>query len=587
MAIKPWDQEHTYESTLKVLSDLSTRHIDRIIDTDLREGLKKAVREGRYRDLVGWDLDVSGKLSVSDVLEARQALGFYQKLEPLDIGVDKEQAARSKFQDSETKCRETNDLFRQWSAGNLNLPRGVDSILHTAQRKIAKVLGRLPALSELDFVFGPGATTSVPRRNSCSRVKLSSSFTCSTNFLEILPSFLREIPAWCNNQVESWQLETTVSGDTELLEQFTVGIDDGRVAFVPKNAKTYRTVMTEPTLNTLVQGAYGRWIANRLRRVGQDITDQTRNQRLARWGSLTGEVATLDLSSASDTISTELVAHLLPYDWFSALDSCRTKTALDGDVFYRLEKFSSMGNGFTFPLQTLIFWALVSSCNQSEHDVSVYGDDIICPIKHIPEIFRVFDTCGFILNRDKSFWTGPFRESCGADYYFGVNVRPFYLKGLISFEKLFILHNHYVRHHDDEMAKVVLGLIPEFYHRWGPDGYGDGHLIGDWKPVHHKREYGWGGYLFNTFTKIGKTHTRVLPGDRVLPVYSIYVKGDGGSLPTLPERVPKTLYRLFADDAARVEPTLPVRVDKRGVVRDPLPGTKGYKETTIYTLTCA
>lgn len=369
--------------------------------------------------------------------------------------------------------------------------------------------------------------------------------------------------------------------------QLTVRIDDGRVAFVPKNAKTYRTVMTEPTLNTLVQGAYGRWIADRLRRIGQDINDQTRNQRMARWGSLTGELATLDLSSASDTISTELVAHLLPYDWFSALDSCRTKTALDGDTQYRLEKFSSMGNGFTFPLQTLIFWALASSCNQSDKDVSVYGDDIIVPVTHIADILATFDACGFILNKDKSYWTGPFRESCGADYYFGVNVRPFYFKGLISFEKLFIAHNYFVRHYDDEMASAVLGLIPEDVRRWGPDGYGDGHLIGDWDRRCHKREYGWGGYLFNTYTKIGEAHTRVLPGDRILPAYTIYVKGDCGlKNPQLPQRVPRELYHLFTEDAALFEPTVPLKVDKRGVLRDPLPGTKGYKETTVYTLTC-
>lgn len=562
MAIKPWDQEHSYEETVEVIADLSTRHADRINDSELREGLKKAIREGRYRDLVGWELHYDAGLSVTDLLEARQVLGFYQKLEPLDIGVDKKSVARKKFYEAEEKCRETNVLFKQWSAGLLNLPRGVDSILFAAQRKIARVLGRLPALSELDFSFGPGATTSVTRRTSCSRVKLNSRFSCSANFLGILPSVLEEMPAWFNNQVECVELTHDGSGISGMTERLTVDIHYGKIAFVPKNAKTYRTVCTEPTLNTIVQGGYGRWIANRLRRVGQDIRDQSRNQRLARWGSLTSAVATLDLSSASDTISRELVSHLLPFDWYSALDSCRTPMVLDGDAVINQEKFSSMGNGFTFPLQTLIFWALVSSCTESEQDVSVYGDDIICPTDCVHEVIRVLTTCGFLINTEKSYWTGPFRESCGADYYLGVNVRPFYLKRLLSYEVLFILHNHYRRHHDDEMAGVVLGLIPKHYHRWGPDGYGDGHLIGDWNPVRHRREHGWGGYLFNTFTKIGNAHTRVLPGDRVLPVYSIYVKGD-------------------------CKDTLPLRIGKNGVVRDTLPGTKGYKETTVYTLACA
>lgn len=565
MALQPkaWDLEFSNEATIEVAIDLSSRHVSRIDDPETRSALEKALADRRFADLVNWDVDYSGRHSISDLIEIRQALGFFQKLEVLDIGIDKKAAARSTFHMAERRCRETNELFSSWSKGLFQMPRGVDSVLHAAQRKIQHVLGRVPAYNELDLRFGPGATTSVPRRKACSRVKLSTQLSCSTNLLSDLPDILREVPLWLNNLVEKFDLVVEPDGTTSLRELVTIEIHDGVLAFVPKNAKTYRSVMTEPTLNTLVQGGFGKWIGERLRRVGQDITDQTRNQRAARVGSLTGALATLDLSSASDTIASGLVEHLLPMDWFLALSKCRTGTVTDDGAVMHLQKFSSMGNGFTFPLQTLIFWALVTSCAGSDSDIQVYGDDIIVPVDSVPLILEVFNVCGFTINKGKSYWTGPFRESCGADYYRGISIRPFYLKKALSFERLFILHNHYVRNSDDEMASFVLSLIPEYLRLWGPDGYGDGHLIGDWSPVHHKREDGWGGYLFSTYTKIGNTHTRVLPGDRVLPAYSIYVRGSGDEPGVQKQKCRRT-----------------------GVVLDPLPGTKGYKETRIYTLTC-
>lgn len=558
MSVGQWDTEYSYEETVEVAIDLSTQYADRIVDPELKAALKQALQDRNFGAIVAWDLDLSGRLSVSDVINARQALGFFQKLDALDIGIDKEAAARTKFLEAELRCRETNDLFTKWSAGMVTLPKGVDGILHAAQRKIQKVLGRVPALSELDLMFGPGATTSVPRRNACKRIKLNTALSCSTNFLGVLPSFLREVPAWRDNLIESF----SVDGD-DLVELMTVSIHDGKLAFVPKNAKTYRSVMTEPTCNTMLQGGYGRWIAKRLRRVGLDIRDQSKNQRLARLGSLMRVLATLDLSSASDLLARELVSHLLPFDWYSALDSCRTSVCTDRGVVIRLEKFASMGNGFTFPLQTLIFWALVSACCEPEDDVSVYGDDIICPVSAVPEVFRVFNVCGFLVNKEKSYWSGPFRESCGADYYFGISVRPYYLKKLVSNERLFSLHNFLVRNYDEEMAARVLRLIPEHLRIWGPDGYGDGHLIGAWSPRPFRREMGWGGFLFDTFVKTGRAHTRALPGDRVLPVYSVYVRGAGD------------------------EPPLALKKDKRGVVHDTLPGVTGYKQVRIYTLSNA
>jgi hypothetical protein len=176
------------------------------------------------------------------------------------------------------------------------------------------------------------------------------------------------------------------------------------------------------------------FIADRLAALGNSITDQERNQEWSRLGSMRefgSSLATIDLSQASDSVSTELVRWLLPSDWFSFLDDLRCKTGVvDGEpILY--EKFSSMGNGFTFALETLIFWALgksVASLVDGASVVSVYGDDIIVDDRCAPLLVEVLQFGGMVVNTTKSFLLGPFRESCGADWHCGLRVTPQYIR---------------------------------------------------------------------------------------------------------------------------------------------------------------
>lgn len=586
--LSAWDEAFTHEETKTILRDLVQDHLSSLRDRDLARELQSAIDSGRWADVCNWSIDYSRAYNASELIELRQILGFYQKLETLDLGIDKESVAREAFQLSEEKCRETNRLLRAMLTSNgyeYSFLPGVDGVIHAAQRKIASVLGPVPSISQLDLSFGPGATSTVPKRNACSRIKLSTVPSCSTNVIPMLPSFFREVPHWAALH----NAGVSIDEDGWLIERVTVGISHGKLAFVPKNAKTYRSILTEPTINAVLQAGYGKWIARRLLCVGQDIKDQTRNQRLAREGSLTGALATLDLSSASDSIATELVYHLLPYEWYVALSECRTPEYVDGDSEpKKLEKFSSMGNGFTFPLQTLIFWALVKSCQEADNAVvSVYGDDIICPVTSVPLVKKVFDAVGFTLNTGKSYWSGGFRESCGADYYFGIGIRPFYQKTDITGETLFLLHNFYIRNGQPERAARVLEYIPEHLRLWGPDGYGDGHLLGDWIPRPHGREDGWSGYLFDTYVKKGRKHKKPLPGDRILPLYSVmlsevlavpdYWKMIGGN--------PIFDGKPLDHDQSYQYASLPKPKHKKsGVVFDTLPGVKGYKRISIYTL---
>ena len=199
-----------------------------------------------------------------------------------------------------------------------------------------------------------------------------------------------------------------------------------------------------------MQKAAGNFIRRRLRkRVGIDLNDQRVNQELARvaWGR---GLATIDLSSASDSISTQLVVRLLPVEWYAWLDGLRCKRILIDDHWHEVEMFSSMGNGFTFELESLLFYALsvasveakrgirckLSHQRPTERDgwrtVSVYGDDIIVHRSMYPVLRTVLSYVGFIVNAKKSHTSGPIRESCGKHFYRGLDVTPFYVRRLLS-----------------------------------------------------------------------------------------------------------------------------------------------------------
>jgi len=187
----------------------------------------------------------------------------------------------------------------------------------------------------------------------------------------------------------------------------------------------------EPEINMFLQRAVGTHIRDNLLKFGIDLRDQTVNQRLAQ-SALADGLATIDLSAASDSITRQLVFELLPFEWYSLLDDLRVKTVNlpDGSI-HTLEMFSSMGNGFTFELESLIFWALTRAVARklgTKGRISVYGDDIICSQKTAPFLAQIFGWFGFKVNSKKSNWTGSFRESCGKHYDHQWDVTPFYIR---------------------------------------------------------------------------------------------------------------------------------------------------------------
>jgi hypothetical protein len=209
-----------------------------------------------------------------------------------------------------------------------------------------------------------------------------------------------------------------------------------RCSFVPKTSKASRMICIEPSLNMFYQLGLAAILTDRLRSYfGIDLATQPSvNHRLAQEGSKYGNYATIDLSSASDSISLRLCESILPKWVFDLLVSLRSRSARVGSEDVPLFMMSTMGNGFTFPLQTIIFSAVTQAIDlvysRSRLSWSVYGDDIIASSSYCRPLIRFLKLLNFSVNPEKTFIEGPFRESCGSDWFYGQPVRPVFVKKL-------------------------------------------------------------------------------------------------------------------------------------------------------------
>ena len=373
-------------------------------------------------------------------------VSFLSKYPNLKLSNIPREVAWTKFLDCESICRSTNLKFIGLDLDPSKWDPQMLTIFRSAKRKIGKVLGTVN-LHSLDRLFGwgPGATSSTKSSKTSIYDKFKARLDVTSAALIMGSCCVNSRPAWVNCQL---QTDAYPSIESSLTRGAFNIVRGNEIVFVPKNAKTDRTIAIEPHVNSYLQKGFGSYIRRRLMRfAGIDLNNQSVNQRLALQGSLYGDLATIDLSGASDTISLELVRYLLPDQWFALLDSIRSKQgSLRGSgSWFLYEKFSSMGNGFTFELESLIFWALCRAVVDEVDEagtVSVYGDDLIIPVGSYDLLAKVIDFAGFRVNAAKSYHSGPFRESCGKDYYLGNEVRPIFLKDNISHvEALYKLAN--------------------------------------------------------------------------------------------------------------------------------------------------
>jgi len=365
-----------------------------------------------------------------------------------------------KFEPSDTKVQDeacllkflkSNSLCEMWVDGSET------SLDETLVGSFKDVLWRffnpqgLSLVENLDDAFllgrcGPGASLMTPNGDFYSKM-FSSRLTTSSRTL--VSNYERNVRRW-----PEWK-------DAEQTRNLSFGspciVEGSRLSFVPKNDRISRSICTEPTLNMFYQLGLAEILTNRLRSFfGIDLANQAEvNRDMARDGSLYDSWCTIDLESASDSISLKMCRAFLPKDVLAILETLRSPSTSYNGSAIELHMMSSMGNGFTFPLQTIIFCSIVkavytslgiplvkrSSFETGPRNFGVFGDDLIIAKNAWHRVVRLLGLLGFRVNTEKSFYEGPFRESCGRDFLLGRNVRGVYPRRLDSEQDFYALIN--------------------------------------------------------------------------------------------------------------------------------------------------
>jgi len=423
------------------------------LDTPISLGLYLRLKYDCLAEVVLKEISPSDYLTPERYRLDYQAVSFLRKI-PLKIrGLDPRAKALESFYEAERLCTVTNKRIRDMRRSPQNYEAKFHSILHRAAWICSSVLrdvdSDLLSLSR----FGPGADSSSEFGRVSSYNKLTVSPQCTADARNLVHAAINSL----HGLKVAFGRDPYDGPQRPFLESDIEVVRGNRITFVPKSAKTDRCIAIEPHMNIFLQLGVGGLIRKRLLKgmyipsnliKGQMIRvalnldrGQDANRALAKVGSIDNSLCTVDMSMASDTVSRELVSELLPFSWFSIMESLRSKTgvldAASEPITY--EKFSSMGNGFTFELETLIFWSLALACcdylsidpydyKLQKQVVLAYGDDVVIPRDCFNLYSEVLTFCGFSLNKAKSFETGPFRESCGKDYFLGAEVRPYFLK---------------------------------------------------------------------------------------------------------------------------------------------------------------
>lgn len=400
------------------------------LDTPLSLSVKRMVKEERWNDLVATKVHPSSYANAIDYHKDVIAVDFLRKADFLPTGIDLHAQAVQTFWQSERQCHETNRKLSQfigWFEDGFigdDIDLTTYEIINTARESVRSHIGSLP--KDLTPKLGKGATfhdrgelvtipdkfSSQPTRTS--RLWWGDLFTYHTAWgLAVL------------NDYPSRSAPLLVRGN--------------RFTSVPKDSGKNRGICVEPGINLALQLPVGAVLKRRLLDAGIDLKNgQGKHRNLARFASIWGSHATIDLSNASDTICKNLVKLLLPSAWHDLLMDLRSPMTYVDGKWVSLEKFSSMGNGFTFELETLIFLSIASAAISSQGgnandliksgDLCVYGDDIIVPTEYGHRVVELLRFFGFTPNGGKTFLSGPFRESCGGDFFLGQAVRPHHLK---------------------------------------------------------------------------------------------------------------------------------------------------------------
>lgn len=393
-----------------------TKRLCRELNSPRSLTVSMLLEAGEYDQVLNLEIDDRNYVDIRSFSDDYLITSVLSKSKNLPSSFDRKGSALKKWREAEALCYSTNQRLQAFAAGKVTptLP-GVQSVVYMAIEIAHKALGSLDSdildLISREMDFGPGATTSCRGLVTRGRKFSNHELTTTTSLLDFGLFCLPDL--WKRN-VKSFRLQ-----------------DWNELEFVPKNAKTDRAITIENDLNIFVQKGIGMGLRKRLRRLGVVLETQADRNRELVSKAYADDLATIDLSAASDTISYELVKMFLPHDWFDLLSFARPeKTSYQGEII-DIEKFSGMGNGFTFELETLIFKSIllaVKRFHKNTGPVAAFGDDLICENSLVETLTATLNFLGFNVNSGKSFGKRSFHESCGVDYFQTVNVRPFYFR---------------------------------------------------------------------------------------------------------------------------------------------------------------
>lgn len=372
--------------------------------------------------------------SIDAIASVRQLSLTFSKLE-LPCSDARERAAFRQFMQCEQDVKQIDR-----SLGSLSDFHRISSLLFAG---VFTEVDRKVFNGEIVPKHGPGATADKLRANA---KYLQSTWTRRLDEYFPVAEYLLPSPSY-------WE-------DLDAVDILEPGAEmPVKVISVPKTLKTPRIIAVEPTAMQYAQQGIAEAIVFSLEHdsplIRKDhilgmigFADQEVNQRLSCQGSSLGDLATLDLKEASDRVSNQLVRTMLCHHphLMGAVDACRSRRAdVPGYGVIRLSKFASMGSALTFPIEAMVFLTLVFvgierelNAQLTRNDilsfkgqVRVYGDDLIVPVPFVPSVISVLEDFGLLVNRNKSFWNGKFRESCGKEYYDGFDV------SVVKFRRIF------------------------------------------------------------------------------------------------------------------------------------------------------
>jgi len=405
------------------LVDTVAQRICEGVATPISLGVYLRIKYGCWDELSMMEVRPSNYSSAETYFADRVVVDLLRKDESLPTSWDRREAALVNFWKAEKSCYRANERLSPYLEGASHplFDPAIGRFLRLCRKNVRLLLGSSPLDAQaLRGRFGPGSTYGDRGRLISLPDKMQSQPTVNSGGTTWLQT-------WSQS---AWGRACAASGRSEIL------VRGNRFSTVPKDCRKHRGIAVEPSINVFYQLSLGRAMRHRLHRRGLDLDNgQDIHKRVACEASKEGHMCTIDLSNASDTVSKSLVELLLPTPWYEALTSLRaTSTLVDGH-WVKLEKFSSMGNGYTFELETTLFAAIAAAVLELRgepvefgRNVLVFGDDIIVPTSSSSDLLAALKFLGFQANAEKTFVDGPFRESCGGDYFLGADVRPHYIK---------------------------------------------------------------------------------------------------------------------------------------------------------------